>query len=312
MHCVADTHIVGAGAAQSMVGSVHADLQVVPSAQRNPFGHVAIVPGEHIPAPSQWSACFSVFPEHITGVPHVVLAGCSAHVPLALHSPVFPQGGPAVQVDAGTGASPLFRLWQATAPAQVAQPMQVVGIGVVQVPPVQVLAGVNTSPAAVTTHDAAGQAMLAGTAQTPMPLQNPAGILERPSVLHVATAQDVSEPTLAHAPPAAQYPVYVMQVGVAGVVGHSSGSAVPALTAEQVPSWPLLLQAMQVPVQAELQQTPSTQFPDRQSVPTMHAKPSPSFSPHWLVFRLQVTPTQSLSPVHVVAHCHGFVASHLL
>jgi hypothetical protein len=116
-------------------------------------------------------------------------------------------------------------------------------------------------------------------------------------------------PTLAQTPPAAHRPVLVMQTGVAVAVGHKATSAVPAATAEQAPSWPLLLQAMHVPVQAELQQTPSTQFPDRQSVPTMQARPCPSFSPHWLVLRLQVTPTQSVSPVHVVAHCHRFVAS---
>ena len=79
------------------------------------------------------------------------------------------------------------------------------------------------------------QAMLAGTEQLPAPLHAPAGTLENPSALHPAAAQDVPEPTFAHMPPAAHKPVLVMQTGVAAAVEHIA-SAVPAVTAEQVPS----------------------------------------------------------------------------
>lgn len=69
-----------------------------------------------------------------------------------------------------------------------------------------------------------------------------------------------------------------------------------------VPTLPDRLQAWHAPLQALLQQTPSAQTPDVQSVPTPHAAPMPSLSPQRPVFVLQVTPTQSVLAVHDVAH----------
>jgi len=52
-----------------------------------------------------------------------------------------------------------------------------------------------------------------------------------------------------------------------------------------------------------LQQTPSTQLPSVQSVPTPHAAPMPNLSPQWPVCVLQVTgATQSAFDAHDVAH----------
>lgn len=152
----------------------------------------------------------------------------------------------------------------------------------------------------------------AGAIQEPIPLHADAAIREKPSVLQVAASHVVLLPTLAQARPAAQDPVFVMQTGVAAAVEHS-GSRVPTAFSVQVPSWPALLQASHVPVQALLQQTPSAHDrPVLQSLVTVHVCPWARLVPHVLVIVLQVTPTQSAFDEHVVAHWNGLVASHLL
>jgi hypothetical protein len=63
----------------------------------------------------------------------------------------------------------------------------------------------------------------------------------------------------------------------AAVPGHSLSGSVSGATCPQLPSWPppffAALHAWQVPAQAELQQTPSTQLPLEQFAPTAHAVP---------------------------------------
>jgi hypothetical protein len=74
------------------------------------------------------------------------------------------------------------------------------------------------------------------------------------------------------------------------------------VTLVQVPTLFVTLQAWQAPPQALLQQTPSAQNPEVQSVPIPHGTPAPSFSPQRPVLVLQLTPTQSPSPPQDVAH----------
>jgi hypothetical protein len=69
---------------------------------------------------------------------------------------------------------------------------------------------------------------------------------------------------LAHAPAPSQTPVRPHVATDCG--GHSlRAGACPCGTARQNPTWPLTLQLKQVPVQADSQQTPSTQLLDAQA-----------------------------------------------
>ena len=65
---------------------------------------------------------------------------------------------------------------------------------------------------------------------------------------------------------------------------HWFSGSVPAGTTEQVPLEPVRLHAMQVPLQALLQQTPCAQCEDMQSESAEHVLP--------LVFLTQVPPRQ--------------------
>ncbi len=70
----------------------------------------------------------------------------------------------------------------------------------------------------------------------------------------------------------------------------------------QVPTLFAMLQAWQAPVQATLQHTLSSQFPDVQSVSVVQLAPGPNLSPHRPLNRLHVTPTQSAFGAQDVAH----------
>jgi hypothetical protein len=83
-----------------------------------------------------------------------------------------------------------------------------------------------------------------------------------------------------------------------------------AATPVQVPALPAALQTWQAPVQAELQQTPSTQLPEVQSVVAEQIYPLPSLSPHLCVWVLHAMPVmQSAATMHEVAQA---APSHLL
>ena len=72
---------------------------------------------------------------------------------------------------------------------------------------------------------------------------------------------------------------------------HSLPGSVPGASAVQPPSSPGTLQAWQVPVQAALQHTPSTQKPEAQSAPAAQERPLP-FGP------LQLPASQVLAFLH--------------
>jgi hypothetical protein len=149
MQDVGEAQRAGAGLAQSIMGSVHIDRHAVPVAsQANPSGHGADDPVRQLPAPLQKSACFRLLPVQLAA-PHETVGAACVQAFMPLQVPVFPQGGAAVQVVAGTGASPALRLWQAVLPAHVWQPAHVVVVGVEQFPPApQELAAVNVDPSA--------------------------------------------------------------------------------------------------------------------------------------------------------------------
>jgi hypothetical protein len=79
---------------------------------------------------------------------------------------------------------------------------------------------------------------------------------------------------------------------------HSAAGSVPAASAVQPPSSPGTLQAWQVPVQAALQHTPSTQNPDAQSEAWAHASPLP-------LGPLQLPASQLLVPLHSLLSRHA-------
>jgi hypothetical protein len=111
------------------------------------------------------------------------------------------------------------------------------------------------------------QAAVTPATHAPLPLQAPA-LVSWP-LLHDAPPQGIPEATCSHTPPAAQLPVSPQ----GGLAAHwPVGAAVPAVTDAQVPSdepVSAIVHAWQVPVQAVLQQTPSTQKP------LAHWAPSP-------------------------------------
>jgi hypothetical protein len=74
----------------------------------------------------------------------------------------------------------------------------------------------------------------------------------------------------------------VPQVEAAVVMHIRRGSALPAGVSVHRPSIPGEAQVRQVPVQASLQHTPSTQLPFWQSVPAVQSWPSTSFDPQLL------------------------------
>lgn len=173
-----------------------------------------------------------------------------------------------------------------------------------QAPALQVPAVVCMNDMPLPEHEAAPHETGVGVGQVSVPLQVAAGTMDEP--MHVATLQVVVLPFLAQAPPAAHAPV--LPHVFAAAAGHS-GSTVPVVTDVQVPVEPDRLQAWQAPVQALLQQTPSTQFAAvlTQSDEVLHMAPMACFVPHTCVTVLQGVPVaQSLSVSHVVRHWVAF------
>jgi hypothetical protein len=81
------------------------------------------------------------------------------------------------------------------------------------------------------------------------------------SPLHDGAAQTVSAAYLAQPPIPSHTPV-TPQVEASVLAQIARGSARPAAIGQQVPGRSLWLQETQAPVQALLQQTPSTQYPE--------------------------------------------------
>jgi hypothetical protein len=77
-----------------------------------------------------------------------------------------------------------------------------------------------------------------------------------------------------------QFPLCPQEL--AGCAAHSLSGSRPEPTGPQVPSFPepflAPVHATHVPVQVVLQQTPSTQLPDWQLGPVVHAAPRASFA----------------------------------
>lgn len=111
--------------------------------------------------------------------------------------------------------------------------------------------------------------MVAGTAQVPLPSHAAAGVTVEP--LQVAPAHAVPAAYFWQAPLPLQKPL-VPQVVAPASLQWASGSC-PAGTATQVPTEPVRLQALQIPVQAVAQQTPCAQNPELQVAPVAHAVP---------------------------------------
>ena len=120
------------------------------------------------------------------------------------------------------------------------------------------------------------QGMLAAAVQAP-PLHTLASPTAVPSAWQRPVAHTVPSGWLRQAPLPSHRPSGP-QVA-AGCDGHWLGStgASPSGTGEQVPIRPGTLQAWQVPVQALLQQTPSTQLPLPHSSWQPQASPMPIF-----------------------------------
>jgi hypothetical protein len=95
--------------------------------------------------------------------------------------------------------------------------------------------------------------------QVPSPSQVPVVFSLLP--LHEAATQTVSAAYLAHPPEPSQTPVSP-QVEASDFRQTPWGSVTPTSTGPQIPGCPLWLQLTQAPVQALLQQRPSTQYPE--------------------------------------------------
>ena len=120
--------------------------------------------------------------------------------------------------------------------------------------------------------------MVLPVGQLPLPSQLADPIAVPP--VQLASRQGVPAGQRRQAPMPLQVPS-LPQVLIA-VIGHMPlGSAVPAATLVQVPTDPLTVQLRQVPVQASLQHTPSTQVFDRHSGPELQLCPS-GLRPHML------------------------------
>lgn len=133
-----------------------------------------------------------------------------------------------------------------------------------------------------------------------------------PPEQEAAAPQLVPAEVLAQAPLPAQRPVWPQ--GIPETTAHMA-SAVPSGTIVQVPLVLVRLHAMQVPVQALLQQTPSAQKPDVQSVFAMQIMPLANVLPHRLFWVLHVAPAQSAFEAQLVAHwgaAGGLTVTHLL
>jgi ribonuclease E len=262
---------------------------------------LVVVAAGQLPAPSQLAAAVAT-PDAQLAARHEVVAGALAQAPPAAQAPVLPHGGAAVQ---RASVAPVVTLAQVplappvlAAEQAVQAPVQAVlqqnpstqapvahWLAAVQVPPVAFF-GVQVVPeqkSPAMQSVSAPQVVLQAVAPQTSGVQLvvvAAGQLPAPSQLAAATAtplaqlaarHDVVAGALAQAPPAAQAPVLPH-----GGAATQRASAVPAVAAAQVPLAPPVLaaeQAVQAPVQAVLQQNPSTQLPEAHWLAAVQAAP---------------------------------------
>jgi len=225
-----------------------------------------------------------------------VVAGATAQVPLPVQAPVLPQGGAATQrASANPGTSlaqvpavppvlaaehprqvPVQALLQQTPSTQKAEPHWAAEVQAAplarQVPPVQAthLPLTHWSPVAqfaavvqlvvqaVAPQMKGEQVCVTAVGQAPVPLQLAACVATPP--VQLAARQDVVVGATAQAPVPVQVPVLPQ-----GGAATQRESAAPPARLVHVPLVPPVLafeQAVQAPVQAVLQQNPSTQKAD--------------------------------------------------
>jgi hypothetical protein len=134
-----------------------------------------------------------------------------------------------------------------------------------------------------------------GVRQVPMPLHVPA-VFRRSPPLQVGATQTVSAAYSAQPPMPSHVPVCPHDAAPLSLQ-IACGSALPASTGQHAPERPTRLQLTHGPLQATLQQTPSAQKPDAQSVFFWHTAPG-GLGPQ-LPFT-QLTPSaQSVLDLHV-------------
>jgi hypothetical protein len=151
-----------------------------------------------------------------------------------------------------------------------------------QLPAVQTLGDTQSS---LTEHDTR-QALPAhwngahGIAAPAWHKPSPSQVAEGSSLplVHEAARHSVPAANFAQPPAPLHRPLEPQLLGMSAL--HCPcGSGFPAATGEHSPTNPIWLQLTHGPVQARLQQTPSAQFWDAQSVPAVHIAPS-GFFPH--------------------------------
>jgi hypothetical protein len=142
------------------------------------------------------------------------------------------------------------------------------------------------------------QELVVGVEQVPVPLQVAFGVSVEPA--QVAPTQVVPEGYFWQAPLPLQRPL-VPQVEAVWVAHWVAGTgARPPAIEVQVPTDPVTLQAVQVPVQALLQQKPLTQNPEAQRLAVAQAVPVGK-PPQLIVVRLQLAgDVQSVFAAQVV------------
>jgi hypothetical protein len=135
--------------------------------------------------------------------------------------------------------------------------------------------------------------------QVPAPLQSRGGA--NVADAHVAGPQTVPATYLRQAPVPSQAPSF-MQVDAAEA-GHwlAASGGCPSAIGEQVPTLPVMLQDMHVPLQVVLQQTPWTQLPEPHSAPMAQVAPFGSL-PQLPLASQVLGETQSVLPLQVTLH----------
>jgi hypothetical protein len=261
-----------AGFAQSIVGSAHVTLHEDASAHASKPAQAAAIGVEQVPVPLlHWLAGVSMDPvQEAAGHVGVMQQTESTHVRVPAQSAVVAHATPA------------------------GRPVHC-PVVVLQVRPLTQWASIVQVPLhMVPLHAKFPQAVVAPGGHIPVPLHVEIAIAPAPGEAQEAAPHVTLAPTFWH-PPAVHAPVSFKQGSAFVVMLHST--SVPVVTPVQVPSLPVTLHAWQAPTHPLLQQRPSTQLPDVQSVPTEHKAPLASLSPQPCVVRLHVTPDP--------AHC-GF------
>jgi hypothetical protein len=236
-------------------------------------------------------------PLHCAPMVHAWPTGVSVQVPaVTSHALPLTQSPSAAQVV----LHDIVVVLQFRVPHDVVVPAVQVAVMLLQVPAVVCMKDIP-----LPVQEAAPQEAGVGVGQVSVPLQVAAGITDVKSVEQAALRHVCVLPHFAHTPPAAHAPVLPQFMPLAA--GHVP-STFPAASAVHVPIEPARLQAWQVPEQALLQHTPSTQLAavETQSAALLHMAPCACFVPHTWVTVLQVTPAQSPSLSQVVRHWVAF------